>query len=134
MDLLKDYIVALVIHNTVIHFRLKFREFSGFRSTETSLETSYGFDILKFKISRNQHPKFRYDIKKNLCKTNNFGLKTRNFGSQKHEISVLKNTKYRLENRGFGLKNPEFRFEKPEVSIENPKFRLENPKLLFGFG
>jgi hypothetical protein len=46
--------------------------------------------------------------KKNLCKTNNFGLK--------HETS--KNMKFRLGNTKFWFKTPKFRFEKSEVSVK----------------
>jgi hypothetical protein len=69
-----------------------FENFSGFLSTETSLETSYEFDIPKFRSQKipESTPEVSVGQKKNIYKTNNFGLKTRNFSFQKPEVSVRK--------------------------------------------
>jgi hypothetical protein len=100
---------------TVIHFC------SGFSSTETSLETLYGFDILKFRSQKipESTPKISVGRKKILYNSNNFGLKTRNFGFQKHEVSRRKHEVSFTKTRSFGSKNPKFWFEKPEVSVQN---------------
>jgi hypothetical protein len=56
------------------------------------------------KKPRHQYPKIRFG-EKNLCKTNNFGLKTRKSGFQKHEVS----------GRNFEVS------VEPKVSVQNPE-------------
>jgi hypothetical protein len=73
-------------------------------SPETSLKTSYGFDIPKFRSQKLPEPISEVSVgqKKYLQNEHNFGLKTRNFGFQKHEVSVPK---------------PEVSVKKPNVSV-----------------
>jgi hypothetical protein len=80
-----------------------------FRSTETSLETSYGFDIPKFQRQKipESTPEVLVEQKKILTKRTTL--------VSKYETLVLKNTK--------------FRFEKPEVSVQKPEVSVEKPEV-----
>jgi hypothetical protein len=93
-------------------FARNFENFSGFRSTETLLEISYGFDIPKFRSQRIPESIPEVSVgRKKIRKTNNFG-KTK-FWFENPEVSVQK-------SRSFGLKTPSFG-KKTEVSVKNPK-------------
>jgi hypothetical protein len=97
---------------TVIHFRLKLREF------------------LRFPFNRN----FVWIWYSKLSVAKNPGINTRSFGRTKkislqNEQLWSKNTKLRYsktrsfgkETRSFGSKNLKFRFDKPEVSVQKPE-------------
>jgi hypothetical protein len=84
-------------------FARNFENFSGFRSTQTSLETLYGFDVPKFRSQKITETDVKR-TKKFLCKTNNLGLRTRNSGFQKHEVSDRKNKVSVRKTRSFDSK------------------------------
>jgi hypothetical protein len=113
--LLKDLECRAKIKEWIIFIRKKLSDgykVIPFRSTETSLETSYRFDILKFRLHKIPESRPEVSVRPRI-------------GQKKSLQNLCKNPKpFFSKTQSFGSKTRSF-------SSKNPKFRLKNPKFRF---